>query len=152
MAERATAVSAHVLRWARERAGFTIDDVAEQTGRSADELEAWEAGLQYPTFGQLERLGKLYKRPIAVFFFPEPPSEPDLRSEFRTLPASELEGLAPDTRFAIREARAYQQSLRELTGGRNPAERVITRDIRASPKRSPSALAEQVRLYLGVPL
>src|SRR5688572_992289 len=125
MPERATAVSARVLRWARERAGFSIDDVAELTRRSAEELEAWEAGLQHPTFRQLERLGTIYKRPVAVFFFPEPPREPEIRSEFRTLPAPELEKLAPDTRFAIREARAYQPSLRELSGARNPAERLI---------------------------
>lgn len=152
MAERVVGISGIVLRWARERAGYSIDEAAEATGRAPDELGAWEAGESAPTYRQLEKLAATYKRPVAVFFFPEPPSEPEVTSEFRTLPESDLERLEPDTRFAIRETRAYQESLRELTGGRNPAERVIAKDIRATLNTNVPTLVSRVREYLGVSL
>src|SRR5438128_1859509 len=124
-------VNPKVLQWARERAGYSLDDVAEKLKKSTDVIEAWETGDQAPTYGQLETLAyTLYKRPIALFFFPEPPSEPEPNRSFRTLPASEIRSLAPDTRHAIRQAQAMQISLMELGLGANPSERLIFRDIR----------------------
>src|SRR6266702_34115 len=73
-----------------------------------------------------------------------------MRREFRTLPNSELERFASDSLFALREARAYQVSLAELTDGENPAERRITADLRTSANADPSALAVAAREYLGV--
>ena len=151
MVTRATAVNPRVLRWSRERMGLTVEDVATRLRRKPEEIVAWEAGHKAPTYRQLEELaGRLYKRPLAIFFFPEPPEEEDLRAEFRTLPAPEFDELLPDTRFAIREARARQQSLRELTEGRNPAARLITHDITPTPSGSAEELAADVRRYLGV--
>lgn len=131
--------------------GLTVDDVASRLKRRPEEIIAWEEGRKTPTYRQLEELaGSLYKRPLAIFFFPEPPEEDELQTEFRTLPAAELEEFLPDTRFAIREARARQQSLRELTGARNPAARLITREIGATPSDSTEELAIQVRRYLDI--
>jgi Zn-dependent peptidase ImmA (M78 family) len=92
----------------------------------------------------------IYKRPVAVFFFPSPPAEVEPQQEFRTLPGDEFERLEADTRLALRDARAYQISLLELSGGTNPAERLITRDIRASLHVPIEQLVSQVREYLGV--
>lgn len=152
MSDRATAMNPRVLRWARERIGFSLADAARAVGRSEEVVEGWEAGTAAPTFRQLETLASCFKRPVAVFFFPDPPPEPDLRNEFRTLPLQELEELDPDTRFALREARAWQQSLRELTEGQNPAERRIVDDLSANYEESAPQLAARVREYLGVPL
>src|SRR5688500_3628186 len=118
MGVKVTATNGRILAWARARAGFSVEEAAEAARREPNEISSWETGEEFPTLRQLERLSHLYKRPLSFCFFPHPPTEPDVRSEFRTLPESEFEKLAPDTRFAIREAHAYLESLRELTGGK----------------------------------
>lgn len=94
----------------------------------------------------------MYKRPLAVFFFPEPPSEPDPKQEFRTLPDFELDRLAADTRYQIRWAQALLLSLKELNDGVNPSERKIFRDLQFATSRAVVTQAAAVREYLGVPL
>ncbi len=140
-----------VLAWARRRAGHEIHDVARRLGKSPEDIQAWEAGESSPTYVQLEKLAyQVYKRPVALFFFPEPPEEEDPEHRFRTLPDFELADLTPDTRFKIRDGVAKQLALDELTGGSNPAERKVFRDIGAKPGSDPAQIAADVRDYLGV--
>ena len=140
-----------ILVWARERAGQDVEQVARKLKKTPEDLRAWEAGLAGPTYPQLEKLAyEIYKRPIALFFFPEPPEEEDPEHSFRTLPDFELADLTPNTRFRIRDGFAKQIALRELTGGRNPAPRKIFRDLAASVSAEPATVAAKVRDYLGV--
>ena len=153
MVIRASSANPHVLRWARIRAGLTIEAAAEAIGRDADALEAWESGTQSPTYRQLSDLAqRVYKRPIAVFFFPAPPHEESIVSEFRTLPEAEREQLEPDTLFALREARAWQLSAANILQGADESFRGTVDDIRARPRETPVALARRIRELLGVTL
>ena len=116
-------------------------------------IESWENGITAPTYVQLETLAyRVYKRPLALFFFPEVPDEPGPRESFRTLPDTEIAELAADTRYKVREARASQIALAELTGGQNPASRLILKDLTVSPRRSPAAVAGETREYLKIEL
>lgn len=153
MPERATALNPAILTWARERAGLSVAEAAEKISKSPEDLASWESGKGAPTYLQLERLAeKVYKRPVALFFFPAPPAEEPPASEFRTVPDFDLESLSADTRFAIRDAHAYQDSIRELSGGVNQAPRLITRDLQASLDVEAVVLAHSVRQYLGIDL
>src|SRR5829696_5934455 len=106
MAQAVSGINPHVLAWARDRAGLSVDDVAARMNKDVATVESWEKGDSAPTYSQLERLAYvLYKRPLALFFFPEPPDEPSPEKSFRTLPEAEAEKLAPDTRLKLREAR-----------------------------------------------
>jgi len=123
-------INPEILRWARERAGYSLEDVAIAFKKDIGIIKRWELGEITPTYVQLEKLAyQLYKRPIALFFFPEPPEEPDEKNEFRTLPEFEIENLFSDTLYALRQAKAMQLSLKELNDGINPAERKIFRDV-----------------------
>lgn len=153
MITRATAANPDLLRWARLRAGLSLGEAAERIGKSAKDLEAWESGGAAPTYIQLETLAeRVYRRPVALFFLPEPPEEEPLESEFRTLPDAEIDALDADTRFALREARVFMDSVRELSAGLNPADRQIWRAIRGRPGQDMSLLAVEIREYLGVDL
>ncbi len=153
MPEKITGIQTSVLRWARESQGYSVEDVASRLKRDPAEIAAWEAGEASPTYVQLETLAyKVYKRPLAVFFLPEPPAEPDPEREFRTLPDFDLESLTADTRYQIRFAHALQLSLRELLDGVNLAERVIFRDIQLSLENNVQDAAKLVRQYLGISL
>lgn len=148
MVNRATRYNPAVLRWARERSGFGLPEAAKAVGRPPNAVAEWEAGSASPTWNQLETLARLFRRPVALFFFPEPPAEQDAESEFRGTIEVYEESLHPDTRLAVREARAWQHSLYELTGGRNTAIRRIVQDL--APTHPSAHAAVVARQYLGV--
>ena len=153
MSAPVTGIQPSVLRWARVSANLTVSDVADKLKRTAAEIEDWEAGTAAPSYPQLEKLAyDLYKRPLATFFLPAPPSEPNPRAEFRSLPDQDLDALSRDTLLLIRKARAYQFALEELYGARNPVEPPIWRAVQLSTARPVVAQAARVREALAVSL
>ena len=142
-----------VLRWARESSGLSIPDVARSLKCDPLEISEWEAGVSGPTYAQLEHLAySLYKRPLAVFFLPAPPTEPNLKQEFRTLPDTEIEQLSADTRYQLRLGRLFQLSLRELNDGVNPTPRKIFHDCAIFDTADVLHAASAIRDYLRITL
>ncbi len=147
------AANVEVLKWARESLNLTIDDVARRMGRSSEEILAWESGKLLPTYVQLETLAyDVYKRPVAIFFFPEPPDEITLADSFRTLPDFELANLSPTVIKLIRRAQSLQLRLSDLCGGASPSDRNIVADLRLTHTTAVNRAADLLREYLGVPL
>lgn len=146
-----TAVNPAILKWARERSGFSLKDLALIMKRDPDELRMWESGESFPSYTALEDLAyRHFKVPLAIFFFPAPPAEDDPVGNFRRLPEYELERFSPDTIRKIRLAQAYQDSLEELFIG-SELERMIHQDL--NPKEySLEVLAEKARKYIGITL
>ena len=149
-------VTPEMLRWARESIGFSTEEVAAKLKRKKITnavVEGWENGSEKPTYVQLERLAyEIYKRPLAIFFFPEPPEEITPNESFRTLPDFELEKLPPRIRFLIRKAHALQLNLQELFDGINPVKKQITHDISFKTNTPVAELANEVRNYLNISL
>jgi Zn-dependent peptidase ImmA (M78 family) len=141
-------VTPSVIAWARERAGFSVEEATENFAKIA----AWEAGEAFPTYPQLERLADKFKLPIAVFFFPEPPDLPSISESFRTLPAEEFAQIPRRVKFLLRKASALQINLSELCQGQNPADRLITRDLEFRANVNLEAMGRQVREYIGISL
>lgn len=79
-------VTPSVLKWARQSVGAPLTLAAQRAGVTTERVEAWEAGEAEPTVAKLRVLAKLYQRPLAVFFLPEPPLEFDALRDFRKLP------------------------------------------------------------------
>ena len=142
-----------VLRWARESANLSCEDVAQKIKKPAEMIQSWESGRAFPTYVQLEKLAyQIYKRPIAVFFFPEPPKEESPFKSFRTLPEHERQKLSPNILHLLRKAQAMQINLEELCEGRNPAQRKIWEEVSIAPGQSLKRVATRVRSALGVSL
>ncbi|MGA9846203.1 MAG: ImmA/IrrE family metallo-endopeptidase [Roseiarcus sp.] len=142
------AVNGDVITWARERAGLSPEEAAQKFPKIA----AWEAGTASPSYPQLESMADEFRIPIAVFFFPERPNVPRIEETFRTLPDAEFARLPRRIQFLLGKAKAFQLGLHELTQGRNPAERLITRDVEFTARMSADTMAARVRDYLGVSL
>jgi Zn-dependent peptidase ImmA (M78 family) len=142
------AVNGDVITWARERAGLSPEEAAQKFPKIA----AWEAGAASPSYPQLESMADEFRIPIAVFFFPERPNVPRIEETFRTLPDAEFARLPRRIQFLLRKAKAFQLGLHELTQGRNPAERLITRDVEFTARMSADTMAARVRDYLAVSL
>lgn len=152
MGEKLTGVNPKIIQWARERARYSLESVAVKFKKDVSVIEKWESGEDFPTYSQLEKLAEIYKRPLALFFFPEPPLEAEEKQEFRTLPDFEIENLAADTIYALRQAKAMQLSLQEINNGINPSTKKIFQDISVSSSDDLRKLAEQIRNYLNVTL
>ena len=146
-------VNPEVLSWARNSLHLQLDEVAARMRKKPSEIEAWERGEASPTYVQLEKLAyEIYKRPIALFFFPEAPVEETIEQLFRTLPENELERMPSRMLYLLRKAKVLQLNLTELYDGVSPASRKILRDLDFSPSVEAIAMAEQVRAYLGIEL
>ena len=103
-----------LLVWARERAGFAIEDAATKADIVVETLRAWESGERQPSIPQLRKLGEIYKRPLAVFFLPEPPKDFDAQREFRRLPGLLPQKETPELRLALRTALFRREIARDL--------------------------------------
>ncbi len=148
MRYEALPVTPALIAWARARAGISADEAS----KTFKHIQAWEDGKAFPTYPQLEQLADAFKVPVAVFFFPAPPTVPEIGETFRTLPETEYQRIPSRVRLLLRKAMALQLNLMELTGGRNTSPRLITRDLAFAPNVSFSHMAETVRAYLGVSL
>lgn len=75
-------VKPDLLLWACERAGRSIDSLAQR--QSFRKLPDWVSGEARPTLRQLEHFARATHTPFGYFFLPQPPEElvpiPDLRT------------------------------------------------------------------------
>ncbi|MCR4286595.1 MAG: XRE family transcriptional regulator, partial [Deltaproteobacteria bacterium] len=146
-------VNPDVLKWARETAGIELEQVANKLKKSVGDIVLWESGQGSPTYSQLEQLAyKIYKRPLALFFFPEPPQETSPKQSFRTLPEQKILMLTSRLRFLIRQAQVMQINLAEMNDNVNPASRHIIHDLKFKPNVSAIQMAAKVREYLKIGL
>ncbi len=149
MAEYINGINPDILKWARERSGYSLEAIAAFLKKGASIVNDWESGERAPTYVQLEKLADKYKRPIALFFFPEPPDEPHI-AENLALRSSDNTPLEPRIHILLRETYARQLSLMELNMGTNPAKTKIFRDLQARFTDSAKELAQQARAYLNI--
>lgn len=112
-----------------------------------------ERALDYPSYAQLEKLAyNVYKRPIAVFFFPHPPKEEDTKKSFRTLPESEFKRLPLSLVKLIRNAKVKQESLYELCNGVNLSKKQALLELRGLSASNLGEMVSTIREYLSIPL
>ena len=150
MAVERMPITPEVLTWARERAGYKMDELASKP--SFRKIAEWESGRLDPTYRQLEDIAKTLKLPMAVFFFPEPPDLPPIDETFRTLGSAQIDEIPPSVRLLLHKARGFQIGLGELNEGRNPAERQIVRDLSGEHDSPIESAAARIRDFLDVSL
>ena len=148
MAREEFPINPAIVTWARERAGYTLVEARSKFKH----IEAWEIGESHPPYPQLEGMADKFKVPVSVFFFPNPPDIEPISESFRTLPEPQFEQIPRRVRLLLRKAKAMQISLAELANGRNPADRLITRDLSFAVDVPAEKVADKVREYLGITL
>lgn len=147
MATEQIPITRDVLKWAINRSGYSLEDL-RGSFKKIDDWVAQDGG--FPSYPQLEKLSEKFKVPIAVFFFPEPPNVPLVEQSFRTLGVEHFAMIPPRVRLLLGKAQAFQTSLAELTRGRNPSDRLITRDLKFKASISIDKMASAVRDYFGI--
>ncbi len=143
-----------LLRWARETAGLSPEEAARKVNVKPDRLAAWEEEdpmqRRLPTVAQLRKVAQVYRRPLAIFFLPEPPREPPPLHDFRRLPANTPAGLSSELRLEMRRARRRRAVALDLLAE-------LARPIPETPPRAgldhdPEELAALGRGWLGITL
>ena len=105
-------VTPEVVKWARETAKLPIEEVARKLKVNRERVKAWESGEDSPTFSQIEKLSKYYRRPLAVFFLPEPPEDFQTLRDFRK--DGEKKEYSTALTFLIREIQNRQRWLSDF--------------------------------------
>jgi Zn-dependent peptidase ImmA (M78 family)/transcriptional regulator with XRE-family HTH domain len=141
-----------VLKWARESLNLPLTDAAKKIGVKVSKLAEWESesGTSNPTIGQLRKAAGVYKRPLAVFFLSDPPSDFDALRDFRRLPDPTQATPSPKLNLEIRRAQMRRETALELAAGIGigpPRIETISSNLRDSDH-----LAAQARGILGISL
>jgi Zn-dependent peptidase ImmA (M78 family) len=107
-------VEPSVLRWARESVNLTTLAAARKMKLPDNRVEQWEAGATIPTIAQLRKAAEVYKRPLAVFFLPEPPADFDAMRDFRRHQGARAGAWTPELHGEYRRAIAQREAALEL--------------------------------------
>jgi len=132
-----------MLRWACERAGYGVDELAHRI----PQLPAWVDGEKQPTFRQLEGFAKVTHTPFGFLFLPEPPEErlpiPDFRTvtKVRRRPSPDL----LETLYAMQRRQDWMREER-IECEADPLEFVGT----ARLTDDPAAVGQEMRRIVGV--
>ena len=141
-------IKPELLIWARKSAGLTLADAAKKAQVSENKLNEWETGKSTLSVSQLRKLAKVYKRPIAVFYLPEPPITFDALRDYRIIYGTQAKELSPNLRLEIRKAQYRREvalEISELLG-----EQIKPFNDKASIDDDPDNLSEYIRGLLDI--
>lgn len=141
-------VKPDLLAWARKESGLTVDAAAKKVNVKPDRLESWESGELRPTVKQLRKLANAYKRPLAVFYLPEPPDGFAPLTDYRQLPGDVPVEESPQLRYEIRRAYHRREIAIELFEAVSDSPPVLRKEVNLED--DPEGLAMQMREILGV--
>lgn len=138
-------ITGEVLGWAIREGGFTVASFADRVGTTADTVRAWVAEAERPSKTQFNAIVDALRRPSAMFFLPEPPTQAAVPPSFRKAPGSR--NVAPHELIEIRWALGLQEIATELLveQGHEP----LTLPA-ASAKEQPASAADRLRTFMGV--
>lgn len=151
-------INPKILSWARESAGFSVEEVVNKINQEKitfEVIKAWEEGTAKPSYPQFEKLAEYYKRPLALFYLPKPPEEKTLEEKFRSLPIQYIKKLPPKIRFIVRKARIRQLDLMELHNEMPPEETKKLKELKQIVQYNQAdvkQIARSVREFLGISL
>ena len=103
-----------LLVWARTSVGLDTEDAARLLGVDRDQLLKWESGSARPSVAQLRKVAKEYRRSLAVFYLPEPPSGFETLRDFRRIAGSEESTWSADLHEEFERALYQRDCLLEL--------------------------------------
>ncbi len=108
-------INPNVLLWARQEAGYNIDEVATKLSVNSDRYKMWEKEGKEIPFGKLQNLATYYKRQIAVFFLPEVPAKIKKPKDFRNLSPGDS-FLSKEILLTLRRSTHLQRIAKEMEG------------------------------------
>jgi Zn-dependent peptidase ImmA (M78 family) len=140
-------VEPSLLIWARQSAGYEIDEVAIKIKKDFDVVQDWEEGRSKPPLTLLGKLAAMYRRPLATFYLPHPPQEANPPKDFRRLPDSDIQD-TPALLFEFRLAQERAAIASELA--KELEEKASVRRLNISLSDNAEALGPKLREMLRI--
>ena len=137
-----------MLRWAREKSGLTLKLAAQKLAEKEEKIKLWENGEKAPTFKQLIKVAKKYKRPVALFYLEEPPKDFKPLNDYRRLPGTPPVSESPQLNYEIRRAHYRRQVALELFEELDEKPYKLTKKI--SVKDNPEEIGVKIREWLDI--
>ena len=107
-------VNNDILKWARESIHISLSEASLKLNIEEVVLMNIESGAEPVSYTNLEKMAKLYGRPVAIFLFSRIPNEPTPVKQFRTLPDVAFYEFDPNMYKLFRKALIMQLNVREL--------------------------------------
>ncbi len=142
-------ITPSVMRWARERSGLSLEEAAHKIGRPVEEISKWEEPDGFrPSIAQARKAAEVYKRPLAVFYLPEPPEDFETLRDFRTLPDGFSREYSQELGLVIRTTLYRQDWLKDfcIQDQVEPLSFIGS----ATMKSTPAEVAEKIREVLKI--
>jgi len=144
------------LQWARERAGFSINGLAQKLGIKEDKVVAWEQSGEI-TWSLAERLAHITHTPLGYLFLPDPPAEQLPITDFRTVETQAISHPSTDLSDTINDALRRQDWYRDyiLSNGGEPlafvGSLIISTDTIEAAKRIRDVVGWNATLWKELP-
>lgn len=152
MAARVKAlITPALITWARETAGFSIAEAADKLDIEAEKLTSWENPKDEddtPSIPQLRKMAALFKRPLALFYLPEPPRKFEVMRDLRRLPGSGPRQFSPALQLDIRTASERRELALDLAADLD--EELPKFTLKAEITEDPEVVGKRIRDVLGV--
>ncbi len=100
-----------VLRWARERAGLSVEDLAKKAQVRTERAREWEDSGNI-SIAQADRLARVTHTPLGFLFLAEPPEDGLPIADFRTVGDQPLRRPSPDLLETVYQMQRRQTWLR----------------------------------------
>ena len=142
-------VEPSVIKWARESAGYSLEEAARKLQTTPEKLASWEVGEPTPSISKVRSMASVYKRPLHYLFMDAPPPEQPVPHDFRRSDGHTLR-YEPALRFQVRAAYERRQNALDLAESIDESLKPFT--LRTSLQSDPEIVGKQVRKYLGINL
>jgi len=110
-----------ILRWARTRAGLSVDVLAQKMHVKPQRVIAWEENGEL-SFKQAEKLSNITHTPFGYLYLLEPPQEALPINDFRTVGSEAIRHPSPDLLATLDQAQQIQSWFRDelIARGQEP--------------------------------
>jgi Predicted Zn peptidase len=141
-------IKPELLVWARETAGYKPEEAADKLGVSAHVYAGWESG-EPMSLPKLRGAARVFRRPLAAFFLPSPPSGLPPLKDFRKPHGVSATASSPELLAEIRLARSRRQTALSLAGDLGFEAPAF--QAQATIADDPEEVGSRLRLVLNVP-
>lgn len=108
-------INPHVLRWAREEAGYDPAEIAVKIDVDTDRYKLWEKSGKNIPLGKLKTIAGTYKRQLAVFLLPAAPEKTNKPKDYRNLNPLDSK-LSKKVLGVMRDVSYFREMALELQG------------------------------------
>jgi Zn-dependent peptidase ImmA (M78 family)/DNA-binding XRE family transcriptional regulator len=137
-----------VLRWVRERAGLTREDLADKLDTTPEKVSAWEHDGKI-TFKRAQDLAEKAHAPFGFLYLPEPFEEGPPIPDLRTVTSARLRKPSVDLLETIYEAQQRQEWFREylIAQGEEPLDFVGSISLNSNQEVAASRIRERIGFH-----